>query len=101
MSIKWPCLWLGVMLLALCTAATAAGRIGIGIGLPFPIYSPPPPAVVSPPTPVYIEKPENLIPPGETLANWWYYCSESDAYYPYIKECPAGWRQVSPQPHNR
>ena len=31
-------------------------------------------------------------------ANTWYYCAESQAYYPYVKQCAAGWQQVTPQP---
>ena len=99
MSSKRSCVGLGAILLVVFANATAA-RFSIGIGVPFPIYSPRP-VIVQPASPVYIEKSENLTPPGETLGNWWHYCSQSDSYYPYIKECPAGWRQVSPQPNNR
>ena len=30
--------------------------------------------------------------------NMWYFCDEAKAYYPYVKTCPAGWQQVTPQP---
>jgi len=36
--------------------------------------------------------PQDQAPPA------WYYCPESKAYYPYVKECPGGWQQVAPQP---
>jgi len=29
---------------------------------------------------------------------YWYYCQNPQGYYPYVKECPAGWLQVVPQP---
>ncbi len=29
---------------------------------------------------------------------YWYYCQEAGAYYPYVKECPSRWMQVVPQP---
>jgi hypothetical protein len=28
--------------------------------------------------------------------NYWYYCQDSQAYYPYVKECPSGWLTVAP-----
>lgn len=27
-----------------------------------------------------------------------YYCEEAKAYYPYVQQCPGGWRQVTPTP---
>ena len=30
--------------------------------------------------------------------NWWHYCPESKTFYPYVKECPAGWQRVAPTP---
>lgn len=29
--------------------------------------------------------------------SYWYYCSSSKSYYPYVTECPEGWQQVAPQ----
>jgi hypothetical protein len=29
---------------------------------------------------------------------FWYYCQKSQAYYPYVKQCPDGWMQVVPPP---
>ena len=28
----------------------------------------------------------------------WYYCPGSNGYYPYVRQCPGGWKQVSPTP---
>ena len=84
--------------------------IGIGIGEPYwgapwhhqpygypysyyaPYYQP---IIVAAPLapPVYIEQ---AAPAPQT--NYWYYCTASRTYYPYVKECPAGWQQVVPQP---
>ncbi|MFZ2627409.1 MAG: hypothetical protein WAX67_00840 [Rugosibacter sp.] len=83
-------------------------HIGIGIGIgpwapwyyPPPIYYPPayyyPRTVVieQPAPPVYVEQADEA--PAQT--NYWYYCSRSKAYYPYVKDCPAGWQRVVPQP---
>jgi len=91
-------------------------RFGVYIGAPGywypPYYYPPyypayayPPVVVAPPAPqVYVE--QGSIAPGAAPAqsqsaspsNWWYYCADAKAYYPYVKECPAGWQRVAPQP---
>lgn len=37
---------------------------------------------------------------GSQSSNMWYYCNDARAYYPYVKSCPAGWQQVTPQPQN-
>ena len=68
--------------------------LGIGVG-PFlePWYFYPPPVVYSPP-PVYVEP----LPGPASSGNYWYYCAESDRYYPYVTECPGGWQQVVPIP---
>ena len=86
------------------------GGIGIyGLGLGYygwPYYSPYyayPPAVVQVPSspPVYIEQGGGQVAPAQapqSQSGYWYYCADSRAYYPYVKECPAGWQQVAPQP---
>ena len=55
--------------------------------------------------PVYPAQPSTYIQqdvqPGPAPApqqGYWYYCSDAQAYYPYVKECPGGWQRVSPQP---
>ena len=30
-------------------------------------------------------------------ASSWYYCDDAKAYFPYVRECPSGWRQVVPE----
>ena len=69
-------------------------------GYPYPYY---PPVVVAPAAPpVYIEQgsPQVLGSAQAPAAagNWWYYCADSRGYYPYTRECPAGWQRVAPQP---
>lgn len=79
-------------------------RAGIYIGGPVwggpfydPFYSPfyPPyyaPPVYVQPAPVVVQRaPETYV---ERTTDYWYYCAQSAAYYPYVKECPAGWMQV-------
>jgi hypothetical protein len=72
--------------------------LGLHFGAPFawyepyyyhPPYSYSPPVVAAPATaPVYVEQAQN----------WWYYCKESRAYYPYVKACAGGWQRVAPTP---
>ena len=88
-------------------------RFGISIGVPLwgpgyyapgyyePYYYPPaypyyyPPATVVVPT-----QPQRYIEqaPQASADSFWYYCADSKAYYPYVKDCPAGWQRVSPTP---
>jgi hypothetical protein len=59
---------------------------------PAPYYYPP--VVAAPPAPpVYVERNEPAA-----QANYWYYCETARGYYPYVKDCPGGWRAVPPAP---
>jgi len=75
-------------------------RLGIHVGVPwvYPPYYPYPiyvPQVYAPAVPpVYIEQqPARTMEPG-----YWYYCNETQTYYPYVRECPGPWQKVVPQP---
>ena len=87
-------------------------RVGISIGVPFvgfgfggyyppPYYYPsyyPASVVVQQPT-VYVEQNPQPVPGAQSQpTGYWYYCADARAYYPYVKECPAGWQRVAPQP---
>ena len=79
--------------------------IGFGFGYPYPYYYPPyyyppyyPAPVVLQRPPVYVEQSPQAAPSAPAPSNYWYYCSESNAYYPYVKECAVGWQRVAPQP---
>lgn len=64
----------------------------------YPSY---PPAVVTVPVepPIYIERERPAQPQsGGFQEGYWYYCGSPEGYYPYVKECPGGWRQVDPIP---
>jgi len=54
-------------------------------GYPYPYYS----YRYYPPTTVYVE-PEQPF--------YWYFCRESETYYPYVTSCPGGWVKVVPTP---
>jgi hypothetical protein len=112
--------------LAAAPSADANGRhhhsrahVGIWFGAPvFPYYSPYyypryyyppayyppayyPPAVAAPP--VYIEQstapaaPAPAAPSAQNSTAYWYYCPDSQTYYPYVQQCASPWQQVVPQ----
>jgi hypothetical protein len=56
-----------------------------------------PPVVVAPP-PVYVPSPPVYAKPLPPPPQYWYYCDHLQGYYPYVQECPGGWRQVLPTP---
>lgn len=101
--------FLGLLALAAMFTASEAfawhgrARVGIFVGGPYwgpywgPGYYYPPPYYYYPPAAApqpqeYVER----IDPSEQ--GFWYYCDQSRGYYPNVKECPAGWRRVSPTP---
>lgn len=67
---------------------------------PYPryYYSPP---VYYYPAPYYQSAPVIIQSPPPTYVQpqpqYWYWCESSRAYYPYVRECPSGWRAVNPQ----
>jgi hypothetical protein len=67
----------------------------------YPYYAYPPPVTVIPAEPpVYIEQnhgQNNQRP----VPSYWYYCRNPGGYYPYVRECPAGWQPVAPLPQTR
>ena len=66
---------------------------------PEPFYQPAP-VVVVPATPsIYIERSDELAEQEpEGGGQYWYYCRSAKNYYPYVKECPGGWRKIPPRP---
>ena len=83
--------------------------VGVGIGFPYywpyyayPYYAYPPyyssSAIVMPSAPpVYIE--QRTVAKVQPLeSNKWDYCANPEGYYPHVKECPAGWQRLEPQP---
>jgi hypothetical protein len=66
--------------------------------LPFGIpYLYPPPVVVAPP-PVYVQPAPQVYVQPPPPQPYWYYCDHPQGYYPYVPQCPGGWRQVTPPP---
>jgi hypothetical protein len=86
--------------------------LGFGFGYPYagygygyPYYAPyayyPPsyaPAYAPQPS-AYVEQPAPQAQPQQAAGSW-YYCNDSRAYYPYVRECASAWQRVAPQPQN-
>lgn len=92
------------------------GRVGYGVALGIPLfglgyysapyYSYPAyaypaaaysyPATVVAPAAAYIEQGYARTAPAAQQD--WYYCANSNAYYPYVRECQGDWQRVPAQP---
>jgi len=68
-------------------------RIVVPFGMPY-LY---PPVVVAPPR-VYVQPPSQVYVQPPPPQPYWYYCDNPSGYYPYVQQCPGGWRQVNPTP---
>jgi len=89
------------------------GHVGVFIGAPLlfapfyaypryyypPAYYPAPVAAYPSSPPVYIEQtpaPASEAP-TQGSGGYWYYCRDSQTYYPYVQQCASQWQQVTPQ----
>jgi hypothetical protein len=107
--LKWPAMIALLTALLLVSAVPGEARVRVfispGIVVPFgPFWTPDPapyaypyrypyaypPVVVHPPPQGYVHPP----PPQPV----WYYCDNARGYYPYVPQCPGGWRQVPATP---
>jgi len=99
---------LAISLVALMTSpASAGGRVFVGVGVGFPFWGFPYPYAYPFPypypaypafaPPVAVQSQPTTFVQQES-PSYWYYCQASQAYYPYVSECPGGWLQVAPQP---
>ena len=79
-------------------------RLGVVIGgpvwwgwHPWHYYPPYERVIVERPGPtVYVEK--NADGVERDADQYWYYCPDSETYYPYAKQCASPWHRVEPQP---
>ncbi|RCS58250.1 hypothetical protein [Parvibium lacunae] len=68
-----------------------------------PIYYTPPvtTTVIVPPEPtVYVQRPVERTAPPVATQQYWYFCRESQAYYPYVQQCTGPWQPVAAMPPN-
>ena len=65
-----------------------------------PYYYPPyyyaPAVVAAPSAPVYIEQSAPAAAPSQGSTGYWYYCRDTQTYYPYVQQCASPWQQVVP-----
>ena len=71
------------------------GPYGYPPAYPYPYYPAYYPSYPSAP-PVYVEQGAMQAPAQPQ--DWWYYCADARAYYPYVRECAGGWQRVAPTP---
>lgn len=73
---------------------------GVWYFYPQPVYPYPdpymPPVVVVQPTPAPVPQP--VAPAAQPDAPSWYYCEARRGYYPYVPNCPSGWKVVPATP---
>lgn len=71
---------------------------GLWYFYPSPVY--PYPSPWEPPAVTIVSPPAGSAPPPPAT-DVWYFCAASNAYYPYVVSCPAGWKAVpaTPAPH--
>ncbi len=91
----------------------SGARVGVFIGAPllaapwyyyprpyyYPYYPYPYPAVSEAPV-TYIEQnpPVDAAPAPQAQAQqYWYYCQDSQTYYPHVQTCASPWQRVMPQ----
>ncbi len=86
--------WVGGVAIGALIAAPLAYHGYSAYYGPGPYYYPPSYYYDNPPA--YVE--QRIVPIDQAPASWWYYCRESNTYYPYVKECPGGWLRVAPVP---
>lgn len=92
-------------------------RVGVYIGAPlvvapWPYYRPyyydpyyyPRPVVIQEQPVIYTEQaqaPVQVEPAPQAQApqqQYWYYCQDTQTYYPYVQNCATPWQRVIPQP---
>ena len=56
-----------------------------------PYYAAPPVGIQRQPQ-VYVQP-----APQQEEQSYWYFCSNPQGYYPYVKKCPGGWMKVVPR----
>jgi len=50
------------------------------------------------PPQVFVQPSQQLSIQPSTSPPLWYYCDDPQGYYPYVQQCPGGWRTVAPSP---
>lgn len=62
---------------------------------PYPYYSAPPVIYREEPT-VYIEQNPAPAPAPQAQQQFWYYCQDTQTYFPHVQTCASPWQRVIP-----
>jgi len=65
-------------------------------GYPAAYYAPP--VAYAPPVVAYIAPPEPLVLAAQPQPAVWYFCEATNNYFPYVQECPTGWKTQAATP---
>lgn len=106
MKYRTPLLVFVALFIASGSALAHGGKVRFGVFVGVPYYQPfyyqhYYQEVIVVPAPVYVERQVAPPPPPVSAPVQqadWFYCQASGAYYPYVRECPAGWQRVPAQP---
>ncbi len=65
---------------------------------PYYSYSPAyyPPVVVQQQPNLYVEQPSAVAPQAQAQQQFWYFCQNSQTYYPHVQSCTSPWQRVMP-----
>ena len=64
-----------------------------------PVYALPAPVVVQAAPKIYVERDAaQAAPAAANSSPVWFYCRESNTYYPYVRECAGDWERVPARP---
>jgi hypothetical protein len=63
---------------------------------PYPVYIPPPQYIEQNPPGSQPPPPAPAAPSQGGSGHYWYYCPDSQTYYPYVQTCGSQWQQVVP-----
>jgi hypothetical protein len=70
---------------------------------PYPVYVPPPQYIEQSPPEAAPAPPSPPAPAGPSQGGsaqsgqYWYFCPDSQTYYPYVQTCASQWQQVVPR----
>ena len=113
MGTRWK--WIVMILAGLLVTSAVPGYAGVRVFVrpsvvvparPFfapywgPYWAPYdyPAVVVTPPPTVYVQPTPQAPAQPPAASSFWYYCEAPQGYYPYVQQCPGGWRPVAPTP---